>query len=63
MGIVPYFVVVLLVAIPVYLLAKRVGYNPWLFALGCFVPLGFVIALWILALRRWPNETQLLGRD
>lgn len=51
------FVVVaeLLLAIPLGLILRRLGFNP-LWAFLCFIPALGVPALWLLALIRWPRS-------
>ena len=43
-------------AVPLSVIFRRLGYSPaW--GLLAFVPLVYVLLLWILALRRWPALT------
>jgi hypothetical protein len=52
---IPYLILVVLTAIPGYVLFKRIGFSPaW--TLLSIVPLGMLIILWIVAYRRWPNS-------
>lgn len=49
-----------LVVIPLWMILPRAGIAaPW--ALAAALPLGAVVILWVLALRRWP-EDNLPGR-
>jgi hypothetical protein len=48
----------LLLAIPLGIFLKRIGFNP-LWALLAFVPAIGVPALWLLAFIRWPQRAPL----
>jgi hypothetical protein len=52
------FVTELLLAIPLGLVLKRLGFNP-LWALLSFFPALGIPALWLLAFLRWPRDAQL----
>jgi hypothetical protein len=50
----PYLLLVILTAIPAWVLFRRIGMSPaW--TLLSLVPLGMIVILWIVAYRRWPN--------
>ncbi|MVB00189.1 hypothetical protein GN330_23355 [Nitratireductor sp. CAU 1489] len=52
-GFLPYLILVALTIIPSWKLLGRVGMTTaW--ALLCFLPLGFILVMWIVAYRRWP---------
>ena len=49
------FLVALLVVIPLWMILPRAGIAPaW--SLVAFIPLGLLVLLWVLALRRWPSD-------
>ena len=57
---IPYLLLVVLTAIPAFVLFKRIGFSPaW--TLLSIVPLGMLIILWIVAYRRWPNSQRQKG--
>jgi hypothetical protein len=47
----------MLTAIPAGMSLKRIGFSPW-WALLCFFPFFAIIALWVLAFIRWPQNAQ-----
>ena len=51
----PYAIVVLLTAVPAWKLFGRVGLSRW-WTLLSVIPLGMIIILWFVALRRWPAK-------
>ena len=44
-----------LVLYPMWKITTRAGLNP-LWTLLCVIPLGLIVLLWVIALRRWPGE-------
>jgi len=54
----PLFLVLgaLLVVIPFWMILPRAGLSSF-WALCSFIPLGALVLLWVLALKRWPGDT------
>ena len=53
----PYLILVVLTAIPSWVLLGRIGLSRW-WTLLSLVPLGMLIVLWMVAFRRWPIREQ-----
>ncbi len=51
-GIIGFLVVGFVLAFPFSRILPRVGLSPW-FALACFVPLGALVLLYVVAFRKW----------
>lgn len=51
----------LLFAVPAGLILKHIGLSSW-WALLCFIPVVALIALWIMALAKWPQDAALHQR-
>jgi len=50
----PSLLLAIVTGIPLWILLGRVGLSRW-WTLLAILPLGFLILLWMLALRRWPR--------
>ena len=55
MGIIGFVVVAALLVIPFWMILPRAG-IPAPVALVAIIPLGAVVLLWVMALKRWPND-------
>ncbi len=51
-----YLILVVAIMIPSWRILRRTGLSPW-WSLLAFVPVGFVVVLWLIAYRRWPKGT------
>ena len=49
------------VVVPVSIILKRLGFRPW-WATIALIPLGQIVGLWIVALKRWPIRGE-IDRD
>lgn len=55
MAIIGFLVSAALLVVPFWMLLPRAGITPhW--ALVAAIPLGAIVLLWILAIRRWPDD-------
>ena len=45
-----------LFAIPGAMVLKRTGHSPW-WALLCFIPVGALLGLWVMAFTTWTART------
>ena len=52
----PHLILVVLTAIPAWFLFGRVGFSRW-WTLLSLLPLGMIVILWLLVLRRWPRNS------
>ncbi len=51
-GLIGYLIAGIVMAYPFSRILPRVGLNPW-FSLVCFIPVGALILLWVVAFRDW----------
>lgn len=61
-SLIPALIVFSLLAYPIGRIYRRLGHSPW-WALACFVPLGFVVLLWWLALKAQPADDARQGEQ
>jgi hypothetical protein len=47
-----FFVMIVIVFIPIWMICKKAGFSPWI-SLLIFIPLGNIILLYVLAFATW----------